>query len=558
MSEPSDEGIGFTQEGVKRAIDDANFIAEKLGIEPDDTIIPVIQARLRRTLGMMQDAGDRDIFTQTLLAWLKAPTYRDERRHLEAHPELLDPRSDSLLDDLIAPYAGQPRQVQVLSDHLDLLRDVRTRGGTATAIREAYVNAHGGLVLDVPPWLEAIESQFRELRRAGQPDQTARVDLLRRALAHTQSEENFAPETLAELHGLLWEALDDAADVDSQQTQEEEITCLRAMLQVYTCDRYPRQYARTKSDLGVVLHSRYAHTGDLADLEQSIAAYEEAVQQTSPGSPDRPMYLNDLGTGLQDRYTRGRDLTDLERAIVAYEEAVQESPSGSPDRPMYLNNLGTGLREHYARSGELVDLERAIAVWEEAVQESPSGSPNRPTYLNNLGNRLRARYARKGELADLDQAIHPHDEAVQYTPPDSPDMPGRRNNLGNALRERYALKGDMVDLERAIAVWEKAVQQTPHGSPSWPTYVSSLGNGLRDRYASKGNLADLEPAIAIWEKAIEQVPPGSPDLPALLNNLGARLPDRYARIGVPFHLQRAIAILEKAIEQLPPGSLDLP
>src|SRR3989442_15229435 len=109
MSEPGDDGIVFTPEEVHRAIDDANFVAEKLGSAPDDTIISAIQARLRRTLGMMQDVGDRDIFTQTFLAWLNAPTYRDERRPLEAHPELLDPRSDSLLDDLIAQYAGQPR-----------------------------------------------------------------------------------------------------------------------------------------------------------------------------------------------------------------------------------------------------------------------------------------------------------------------------------------------------------------------------------------------------------------------------------------------------------------
>src|SRR5260370_35420891 len=103
MSEPSDDGIVFTPEEVQRAIDDANFIAEKLGIEPDDTIIPVIQARLRRTLGLIQDAGNREIFTQTLPAWLKPPTYRDHRRPLEPHPEPLEPRSKTRRRDLETP-----------------------------------------------------------------------------------------------------------------------------------------------------------------------------------------------------------------------------------------------------------------------------------------------------------------------------------------------------------------------------------------------------------------------------------------------------------------------
>ena len=51
---------------------------------------------------------------------------------------------------------------------------------------------------------------------------------------------------------------------------------------------------------------------------------------------------------------------DVEGAIAAWEAAVQQTPPGSPERPALLNSLGFGLNERYARSGDLADLEAAI------------------------------------------------------------------------------------------------------------------------------------------------------------------------------------------------------
>ena len=47
--------------------------------------------------------------------------------------------------------------------------------------------------------------------------------------------------------------------------------------------------------------TRYARTGELADLEAAIAAFQQAVQATPSDSPDLPTYLSNLGTGLRDR-----------------------------------------------------------------------------------------------------------------------------------------------------------------------------------------------------------------------------------------------------------------
>src|SRR2546423_9485925 len=108
---------------------------------------------------------DDNVLTQLIFTWLQIPTYREERRFLEAHPELLDVRSDHILTTYTAQFAENTEVVEALSNHLDLLRAVRARSGSVGAVREVYTDSYGGFVLDPPAWLEAVEQQFASLER---------------------------------------------------------------------------------------------------------------------------------------------------------------------------------------------------------------------------------------------------------------------------------------------------------------------------------------------------------------------------------------------------------
>ena len=91
------------------------------------------------------------------------------------------------------------------------------------------------------------------------------------------------------------------------------------------------------------------------------------MQRTPPDSPDLPGFLNNLGTGLRARYARTGVLADLEQAISVYQQAVQRTPPDSPDLPGFLDNLGIGLSDRYVRTGVLADLEQAISIYEQAL-----------------------------------------------------------------------------------------------------------------------------------------------------------------------------------------------
>jgi len=90
------------------------------------------------------------------------------------------------------------------------------------------------------------------------------------------------------------------------------------------------------------------------------------VHLTPEGSPDLPSRLNNLASGLRDRYARTGNLQDLEQAIAHWQEAVHLTPEGAPDLPSRLNNLALGLSDRYARTGNLQDLEEARATYREA------------------------------------------------------------------------------------------------------------------------------------------------------------------------------------------------
>ncbi|KAK2037009.1 hypothetical protein LZ31DRAFT_580326 [Colletotrichum somersetense] len=66
-------------------------------------------------------------------------------------------------------------------------------------------------------------------------------------------------------------------------------------------------------------------------------------------------------------------MADLQEAITIFREAVKATPDNHRDRARFLNNLGNGLGDRYSRLGVTADLEEANACFKEALhtRESP-------------------------------------------------------------------------------------------------------------------------------------------------------------------------------------------
>ncbi len=232
---------------------------------------------------------------------------REGYRFLVTHPELLDPRIDSVLEDqlaaidwkadsdrsfadpsklelilnhkiatVLAPISRENNIVELLEGQM-LLRDVRRRGGTIHVVQDAYVNAYGGFVLDLPQYLDDVLQELDTLLLAEEPRQTAveRLSLLRDAFNRANG--RVPIEIMVEPGYEINRTSFEIPNIDPFSAREAAIEQYTRSLTAYTRDRYPYQWALCQKKLGSLYAERI--TGNATDnQERAIQYYEAALQ----------------------------------------------------------------------------------------------------------------------------------------------------------------------------------------------------------------------------------------------------------------------------------------
>ncbi len=185
---------------------------------------------------------------QELLAWLPLPTPRERYYYLAKHLELLTLEHDHAMDVLIGLFSDQPEEQKRLRIEQQALCDARARGGTAEAVRQAYIDEYGGLVVGLPYGLEEVEHMLsaRLVSRQSERARSVTKMLLKYAIEYVQTDHSLPAEMLAELHYQLGTMF--AQDLPGQSIQLLTMitTYYEAALLIYTPDRYPKQYAKVQ------------------------------------------------------------------------------------------------------------------------------------------------------------------------------------------------------------------------------------------------------------------------------------------------------------------------
>ncbi len=338
---------------------------------------------------------------------------------------------------------------------------------------------------------------------------------------------------------------------------------------LFLLTRVPRdslEFGDVLSNLARDFLDRYGQTNDIRHLKE----YEELVGQLHPSHMRYATHITNLGIAYGTRYLGTRAIADLDEAIRYFKEALARSPAQS--QMPALNNLFS----RYEATGEIADLQEAIRFFERSIAEKPAQSLPTPRgrswldsllgkstdpkvdgespqnrscrTLSNLGTALIARYSHIGNPADLEQAIQTLEQAVDQSPPGSSELAARLATLGDALRLRYGRTQARGDLDAAIQKFDLAVTDAQRGSPDLPSVLISRGIGLIDRYEVAHNVDDLKSAIGDFRRALDKMPAGSPDRPVLLNSLGTGLSKLYGRIGDMADLDEAIRSFDEAVK----------
>ena len=352
------------------------------------------------------------------------------------------PECEQMLNNLVARHIEQAELARELRRHVDLLHNARMRGRTVEAVREAYVDRYGGLILDLPSWLEEAELALGEFSGAENSEQATKAftTLLLKTISKARRNKHMRPEVMAELQDMLGTALRDGQHRNPARTYEGAIDAYTTAIQVYTAHRYPHKFATTQNNLGVVYQGRLV--GERQDnLKQAISCCETALNIDDLHNrfpEDWASIQHNLGTMYQDYFVEEEQQEYLEKAIACFQAALQVyTMEGFPEDWAIIQHF-LGMAYHDRSIGEQQDnLEYSIACYEAALQvRTPEALlEDWAATQNNLSNSYLKQAIVCGEFSlEIDsRSIFAEDysffQRLSRRYRKSPASPGKGNNL---------------------------------------------------------------------------------------------------------------------------------
>ncbi|MGW1061192.1 CHAT domain-containing protein [Micromonospora rubida] len=290
----------------------------------------------------------------------------------------------------------------------------------------------------------------------------------------------------------------------------------------------------------------FERDGDVAVLREAVAIGRQAVRALGDDHDRRYLPLTSLGTALLLLYRRVGAVALLDEAVEACRAAAAAAPEGIAASAV-LANYSAVLQDRIERTGDQSTLNEALAVTRRAVSAAPDGSPMRLSCLYNLANLLQAQFERSGDVRALDEAIEVMRFVVDATPPEHPDAPLHGGLLGRQLRVRFELTGYSGALDEAIFYGHQGVAATPADHVNRLPYLNNLAVALKTRAQQTGDLDDLRQVIELNRLAARTAVGVGAYEALTLSNLTSALGQYAEYTGDSALLEEAIAIGRAAV-----------
>jgi tetratricopeptide (TPR) repeat protein len=399
----------------------------------------------------MLPSNQNDPAVQFVNAWMssavagqqkhKSAASRRQRRFLEQYLPLLSPRCEQVLQEMMAISSANAEAVNILRDHMLVLQQIRLNGGNIEAVRNAYVNIHGGLVLDIPASLENALEKMVILEQKGQYQNILEeVTLVRECLSHVERDQTIPAEVYAALHLLLATLLRAEMELGRFRHFEEIQSHFQFALQVYTYERYPQQYAETQRQFGNA-YASYLSRDREENLERAISCYKEALRiHTYDAFPEKWANIqHKLGNvyGVREKSER---VKNLEQSIQHYESALLVI-SFDMNASLWADiqeNLGMDYLE-FPEGNKVRNIERAIQCFKATLRYfTREQHPNSWVYVQNRLGMAYFRYHEGDRATNLERAIYCFQTALRVVTQDT--LPREWIETHTGLGESYLLR----------------------------------------------------------------------------------------------------------------------
>jgi tetratricopeptide (TPR) repeat protein len=473
---------------------------------------------------------------------------------------------DVSADELDAALAEMERQEQAQKQRHRTLLEATIK--QAVLLRDAGRATRAVLQLGTlddpvrPAWSAVYQRQIETFMNEGEQQGLNFSLEIAIALAREQLDAATSSDERGEAGNRLGIALMRLGERESGMARlEEAVQVYRAVLQEYTRERMPLDWAMTQNNLGTALMRLGERESGMARLEEAVQVYRAVLQEyTRERVPlDWAMTQNNLGIALMRLGERESGTAHLEEAVQVYRAALQERTRERVplDWAMTQTNLGVALMCLRERESGTARLEEAVQAYRAALQEYTRERVPLDWAMtqNNLGVALMRLGERESGTARLEEAVQVYRAALQeYTRERVPlDWAMTQTNLGIALRILGERENDTARLEEAVQAHRAALQErTRERVPlDWAMTQTNLGITLQVLGEHESGIARLEEAVqayhtALQERTRERVPL---DWAMTQANLGITLASLGERESGTARLEEAVQVYRAALQE---------
>ncbi|AZM56346.1 hypothetical protein DMA15_30255 [Streptomyces sp. WAC 01529] len=307
------------------------------------------------------------------------------------------------------------------------------------------------------------------------------------------------------------------------------------------------------SDRGHVAYQLWEKDGRADALDRAIAAFQRAVAEGLPGTPDHSLNLTLLCMVLRTRSEQNGDERDAQLAVDIGRRSVDDARESGAYVLQCLHHLALALAHRGALCGTLADLDEAVRLRREAIAESatlPGAEKLLPFLYDGLCTALLRRHWHRPNAEDLDEAIAAVRQAMVTA--GEPDA-GHLLDLCLVLTQRSQLTGDGNDLVEALQAGRAAVDAAVPGDERRPRALNNLSIALQLLASRSGSRGHLEYAVHCAELAVEASPADRFDGAGRMSQLANLLVGRFVKYGDSGDIDRAVELLRTAVKVTPLG-----
>ncbi|MGW5741847.1 CHAT domain-containing protein [Amycolatopsis sp. NPDC003861] len=274
----------------------------------------------------------------------------------------------------------------------------------------------------------------------------------------------------------------------------------------------------------------FEESGDLAALEQAIAAGTAAFERCAPDAPERPATLMFLGDARMRRHQATGSVPDLGRALEHYRELLPLVRADQPDLvPFSLAAIAESALRLGVLTGDRSRAEESVLatrelhllagstgavhlfglvseLLERALVALPADHPDRAAIGALRCTALIHHIEATGDVALLGAAEEEIDRALRRCPPDDGNRRPFLTVAADVRRLRHDHERTRASLDAFLEAERQVLDVYPPGHQVWTITVHNIGRLYRERHESTGDVADLDTAAHYLRQAVEHAP----------------------------------------------------